>query len=385
MHIPHIDRRRPVAVLLATALLVLSSRGALATRAQTALSANATVFTQGLFNPCGLTFGPDGALYVAEGGAGGSTSTIGQCDQVPAAGPYTGSPAGSRISRIAADGSRTTVADGLPSSSTNPMLGSLTTGVSAVAFVGNTLYGIEGGAGCSHGVPDVPNQLFRANADGTTTPVADLSAYLKAHPVFAPDAEDYEPDGTWYGLTALNGTLYATEPNHQEVDAITPDGSIRRVVDLSTFYPGETNWHGPTGLAAHDGALYVGYLTPFPAVAGASHISQITPDGQVKMVAAGFTAVTAVAFDGQNRMYVLENGAPGTDPAGPPIQPGTGRVLRVKQGGDYDVVATGLTLPTAMTFGPDGYLYISDVGYGPPSNAGSGQIVRVDVNAPPNR
>src|SRR5579884_3184276 len=36
--------------------------------AQSGLSPNAAVFATGLFNPRGLNFGPDGALYVAEGG-----------------------------------------------------------------------------------------------------------------------------------------------------------------------------------------------------------------------------------------------------------------------------------------------------------------------------
>ncbi len=42
-----------------------------------------TVFATGLNNPRGLRFGPDGNLYVAEAGLGGTNSTIGQCQQVP--------------------------------------------------------------------------------------------------------------------------------------------------------------------------------------------------------------------------------------------------------------------------------------------------------------
>jgi hypothetical protein len=62
-----------------------------------------TVFATGLNNPRGLHFGPDGNLYVAEGGLGGNDSTVGQCDQVvPPVGPYTGST----NDRFAAGGSR---------------------------------------------------------------------------------------------------------------------------------------------------------------------------------------------------------------------------------------------------------------------------------------
>src|ERR1700754_953705 len=80
------------------------------------LSSNATVFASGLNGPRGLKFGPDGTLYVAEAGSGGTTSTVGQCEQVPPpVGPYLGGNT-ARISKVDRFGTVSTVVSGLPSS-----------------------------------------------------------------------------------------------------------------------------------------------------------------------------------------------------------------------------------------------------------------------------
>src|SRR5438270_13849414 len=170
-------RLRLLTLIGATMLLILLAPFAATTASVQAhalghSTAQVTVFATGLNNPRGLKFGPDGNLYVAEGGIGGSDSTEGCCEQViPPVGPYTGSITGSRVSKINANGVVTTAVDNLPSSQTSAALGNLKSGAADVAFIGNTLYILLGGAGCSHGVPQVPampNGIIRVNANGTT-------------------------------------------------------------------------------------------------------------------------------------------------------------------------------------------------------------------------
>ena len=40
-------------------------------------------------------------------------------------------------------------------------------GVSSVAFIGHDLYALLAGAGCSHGVPHVPNGVIHVMPNGT--------------------------------------------------------------------------------------------------------------------------------------------------------------------------------------------------------------------------
>jgi hypothetical protein len=339
------------------------------------MSANASVFATGLDNPRGLAFGADGSLYVAEGGQGGTTSTEGECDQVvPPIGPYTSGET-ARISVIDADGNRSSAIEALPSSQTAAEMGSLVSGVADVAFADGSLYYVLAGAGCSHGVADTPNGVFRLEDDGTATLVADVSAFVMANPVAKPNPGDFEPDETTYAMLEQDGMLYLVEPNHGALDVVDPtSGDISRVIDVSA-----SEGHVvPTAIATGaDGTFRVGNLATFPVVAGDSNVYTITTDGQIATETTGVTAVTGLAYvDGQ--LYVLETSGPPSDPAAP-IEPFSGRVVRVTDDG-LETVATGLMFPTAMTAGPDDNLYVSNFGYGGPP--GAGQIVKIDLSQP---
>jgi hypothetical protein len=362
-------RMLALACVAATVLALAVGGGSIA--AQAAFSPNVSVFAWGLNNPRGLTFGADGGLYVAEGGLGGSAMTSdADCAQVlPPVGPYSGGYT-ARISRIDSHGNRATVADGLPSSQTGPLLGSLVSGVADVKFVGSQLYALEAGAGCSHGLVGTDNLLLRVNANGSTTPVANLSAFQRAHPVVNPEPDDFEPDGTWYSMVSVRGSLYAVEPNHGEIDRIDPrTGAITRVIDVSA-----SQGHIVPTTIAYKGNFFFGNLGTFPVAPGTESIFKVTPSGQIKEWGRGLSTVLGLVFGTRDRLYALESMRVPGFPS--PAELFSGRVVQIDPDGRQTVIATGLSFPTAMTMGPDGALYVSNFGFAPP---GAGQILRITI------
>lgn len=332
------------------------------------------VFATGLNSPRGLKFGPDGNLYVAEAGLGGTNSTAGLCEQVTfPVGPYLGSTTSGRVSKIDRDGVRTTVTDQLPSSVDQEIVGGDFQGVADVAFVGNKLYAVLAGAGCSHGVPSVPNGIVKIENNGSWSLVSNLSEYTMTHPTAHPEPHGgAEPDGTPYGMINVNGDLYVTEPNQGDIVKVTiPGGIASRVVDISV-----SQGHiVPTVIAFHEGNFYMGNLDTFPVVKGQSGIYKISPGGNVQPLTHGFTTILGIDFDQQGRLYVLENST--VDGQGP--TPNTGDIVRVDLSGKKEILVSGLSLPTGMTFGPDGKLYVSNKGFGPGSTGG-GEILQISLN-----
>jgi len=148
------------------------------------------------------------------------------------------------------------------------------------------------------------------------------------------------------------------------LDEISPFGAIRRVIDISA-----SQGHvAPTAVTCH-GNFYIGNLNLFPVVPGSSQIYKVTPSGEIRIDTSNLTTVLGVVFDERDRKYVLE-----MSPAAGFPTPFIGRVRRFEPSGASKIIADGLALPTAITLGPDGRLYVSNFGFGFP--AGAGQIVR---------
>ena len=160
-------------------------------------------------------------------------------------------------------------------------------------------------------------------------------------------------------MVHIDENFYVIEPNHGEMVKVSENGMVRRVIDFSAHYGHIV----PTVVTVNHGNFYVGNLRTFPLVGGSSSIYKVTPKGDVSIWESGFTGVLGIAFDKQDRLYVLETSAGG----GP--TPMTGRVVRVNKNKTRDVIVDQLFFPTGMTFGPDGALYISNTGFGPPTRS----------------
>jgi hypothetical protein len=330
-----------------------------------------TTYTTGLTNPRGLTFGPDGHLYVAEAGVGGGQTAADIDPGCPAYvniySPYTAGYSG-RVLRVLADGTKETVADNLPSM-TDFFGGSY--GPTDVAFVGGTLYVLIEMGGCSHALPEDLPAILRVNPDGSTENVANLNAWLaKNPPNFIKDTDptttDLEPGGVFHSMIAAGRYLYVVETNRGMLLRVDPrNGVIERVYDMSI----DQAEHNPIVMTRRGNDYYVG---TFGEDGGPAELAQFDK---------GFTGyslpfqslnpIVGLAWHG-NRLYGVEifpyDNQWTTDTAN--------LVTFDPRTGERRQVLTGFaSLPNGLVKGPDGALYTSNQGIS--FAAGDGSVLRI--------
>jgi DNA-binding beta-propeller fold protein YncE len=235
-----------------------------------------TTAATGLTNPRGLAFGPDGQLYVAEAGSGGALAPAGTAEcptEINIYSPYTAGYSG-RVVRVLADGTKQTVADKLPSM-TDAFGGNY--GPTDVAFLGSTLYVLIEMGGCSHAMPEDYPAILRVNADGSTTSVANLNAWLAANPPhFIKDAHpattDLEPGGVFHSMIAVGKFLYVVETNRGLLLKVDPaTGAIQKLYDMSI----DNAEHNPIVMASNGDRFYVG---TFGEEEGPAELAVFGPD-----------------------------------------------------------------------------------------------------------
>lgn len=336
--------------------------------------AQVSVLASGLHDPRGMALGPAGSLYVAEGGTTEGVFTLppgppmtdlsrDRCQVywplAPVAAGYTG-----RVSRISRDGKVSVVADELPSVGVNTLIGGDRMGAAAVAFVGNRLYALIAGGGCSHGHPGEPNGIYRIYPGGATEPVFDLSNLLRGlNDVKDAGDPTFEPDGTWYSMIHEFGGLYAVEPNRGTFVRVSESGEVTVLADLidavnRTEGDGDQTW---TTLVRSGNDFYVGTLGRIDTAFDAA-VYRLARDGStITRVVSGLHGVLGIAFDTTGRMYVLETTAAGVNP--PLSDPSAGRLVRVERDGSLTPILTGLAFPTALLAGRQGEFYVTNCGY----------------------
>jgi len=345
----------------------------------------AKTIASGLANPRGIDFAPNGALYVAEAGRGGTGNCTPSPPNPTADRCYGESGA---ITKILPGVGFKRIATGLPSL----VLASGTAegGPANLSFHGmNAFVTVAWGGDPALRAGLGPRSslfgtLLQVTPEGKYRVVADVAAHEVAYnPAGGP------VDSNPYGLVALPGRRIVADAGANALVEVLANGRTRTFAVLPPLppvpplpFPREPV---PTSVVeGPDGALYVGQLTSFPFWPGTSSILRVSSDGQtIETYAAGFTAVVDLAFDAGGALYVLEVARGQIGPFPPPPAPnpglGIGRLMRMCPGGTPTELLAGLDFPSGVVIGPDGAAFLTNKGTSPDS----GEVLRLAVTPCP--
>lgn len=376
------------------------------------------VVASGLNNPRHLSFGPNGALYVAESGTGGT----GACIISGEGGQVCYGPTGS-ITRVRAkngEWKQRRVVTGLPSlappadippTGGNPPVtkGGGATGPSGVVVTKHRRIVVSVGLGAS---PSVLRK-GKATAGPTSTAPATLpvgfgtlvSGTIRVHhPSFLKGISGPKSSRTWRVLAKVarheaktnpiddkdsnpasvvrDGTRFlVADAGGNTVLKVRRNGKIRTIAsfpDTMAQVPGAPPGtmmpmqFVPTSIVRGPGkSYYVSQLTGFPFPKGGAAIWKVRPGHAPKAVASGLTNVTDLAVARDGSLYAVEISTDGLASGGPPL----GALVHIPRGGAAQVVADGLFAPYGVAL-RGGNAYVTTGGILP----GGGQVIQVPLH-----
>lgn len=346
------------------------------------VSTTMRVVATNLNNPRGLTIGPDGGIYVAEGGVGGA-----DCYQVDPSDPTfvmcigaTGS-----VTRIE-NGVQERIAVGLPSMA-DPS-GFAAGGPSRISWRPRDAFAVILGLGTDPAVRDQlaaafnpmfgdMGKLVTMNPAGSWSYLADVAAY---EGTANPDGGAIDSNPYAVYLAQGRRRLVADAGGNSLIE-VSNDGQIRTAAvfpDRIVPYPpmfggGEGPMQSvPTAVTeGPDGAIYVGELTGFPFLPGSANVYRLTPRQGPQVYASGFTAIHDIAFGPDGSLYVLEIASDLI--ACEFFGDCNGRLIKVAPNGTRTTLAQGLPFPGGVAVNQSDQVFITLFSIMP----GMGMVVRV--------